>query len=110
MSTLTSNIIPKDSIDRLIFEKKLRIANVYFNNDLDLMLVVLNNKSVIKANISDFPALKNATSAELSNWRLIGGGLGIHWPDLDEDISLSGLLREYVFAKTIEKLSAETNF
>lgn len=38
-----------------------------------------------------FPRLEQATERERSNWRLIGTGEGIHWPDLDEDISLAGL-------------------
>lgn len=39
-----------------------------------------------------FPRLVEATPAERGNWRLIGRGEGIHWPDLDEDISVAGLL------------------
>jgi hypothetical protein len=39
-----------------------------------------------------FPRLVHATEAERANWRLIGRGQGIHWPDLDEDISVEGLL------------------
>lgn len=39
-----------------------------------------------------FPRLQDATPEQRSNWRLIGGGVGIHWPDLDEDISVQGLL------------------
>ena len=40
-----------------------------------------------------FPRLMAGTPTERANWRLIGGGIGIHWPDLDEDISAAGLLR-----------------
>ncbi len=39
-----------------------------------------------------FPRLEHGTLAERANWRLIGGGQGVHWPDLDEDISVEGLL------------------
>jgi hypothetical protein len=39
-----------------------------------------------------FPCLQKATAKKLKNWRLIGGGIGIHWPDLEEDISVEGLL------------------
>ena len=39
-----------------------------------------------------FPRLVHATPRERKNWRLIGRGVGIHWPDLDEDISISNLL------------------
>ena len=39
-----------------------------------------------------FPRLKHSSPAERNNWRLIGSGEGIHWPDLDEDISVNNLL------------------
>jgi len=39
-----------------------------------------------------FPRLSNGSAKERANWRLIGGGIGIHWPDLDEDISVASLL------------------
>ncbi len=37
--------------------------------------------------------LLNATPAQRRNWKIAGGGYGIHWPDLDEDLSTEGLLR-----------------
>jgi hypothetical protein len=39
-----------------------------------------------------YPRLAHASAPERENWRLIGRGEGIHWPDLDEDISVEGLL------------------
>ena len=39
-----------------------------------------------------FPRLHEAAPAIRNNYRLIGGGVGIHWPDVDEDISVEGLL------------------
>ena len=39
-----------------------------------------------------FPRLEAATDEHRNNWRLIGRGVGIHWPDLDEDISVANLL------------------
>ena len=39
-----------------------------------------------------FPRLRDATSAARTRWELMGHGLGIHWPDLDEDLSVPGLL------------------
>ena len=39
-----------------------------------------------------FPRLVHGIPAERANWRLIAGGEGIHWPNLDEDISVNGLL------------------
>src|SRR5690242_12178568 len=39
-----------------------------------------------------YPRLKHGTPSERNNWRLIGGGEGIHWPDLDEDLSVEGFI------------------
>ena len=39
-----------------------------------------------------FPRLANASSEARAHWRLIGDGIGIHWPDVDEDLSVEGLL------------------
>lgn len=39
-----------------------------------------------------FPKLRDASPANLNNWRFIGGGIGIHWEELDEDISVEGLM------------------
>lgn len=40
-----------------------------------------------------YPRLWNATPAQRANWELAGAGGGIHWPDVDEDLSVEGLLR-----------------
>jgi Protein of unknown function (DUF2442) len=40
-----------------------------------------------------FPRLLSAEPEQRANWRLAGGGFGIHWPDIDEDLSSEGLLR-----------------
>jgi hypothetical protein len=43
--------------------------------------------------IAWFPRLLDASAAERSNWRIVGAGYGLHWPDLDEDLSIAGLLK-----------------
>ncbi|MEQ9299751.1 MAG: DUF2442 domain-containing protein [Cyclobacteriaceae bacterium] len=85
-----------DTLEQVIFEKGLRIVSVYFQMELDLMLVVLNNKKVLERPISSSNRLKGASSESLNNYRLISDGLGIHWPDLDEDLSLKGFLQEEI--------------
>jgi len=52
----------------------------------------LSDGRTIVAPVAWFPRLNHGTSAERQNWRLIGDGQGAHWPDLDEDISVEGLL------------------
>lgn len=56
------------------------------------LTVALDDGRELSAPLEWFPRLRNATVAARSNWRLIGLGEGIHWPDVDEDISVLGLL------------------
>jgi hypothetical protein len=58
----------------------------------DTLSVDLSDGRTISVPLSWFPRLVHATVAERSNWRLIGKGHGVHWPDIDEDISIEGLL------------------
>ena len=59
----------------------------------DRILVVLADGRELAAPLAWFPRLADATAAQRQNWRLIGRGHGIHWPDTDEDISVTSLLR-----------------
>ena len=54
--------------------------------------VVLNDGREISAPLAWFPRLRDASDERRANWRLIGGGEGVHWPDLDEDVSVNALL------------------
>ena len=56
------------------------------------LTVELGDGRRISAPIEWYPRLAHATQQERNNWRLIGGGRGIHWGDLDEDISIESLL------------------
>lgn len=85
---------PKDPIEVLIFEKGLRIKALFIEKDLDLLLIILNNGNLIKYSISNFNKLKDASQEELSNYELRNDGTGIHWPDLDEDLSLYGFIKD----------------
>src|ERR687895_290493 len=58
----------------------------------DTLSVDLSDGRTISVPLTWFPRLVHATPEERSNWRLIGKGHGIHWEDLDEDISVEGLL------------------
>lgn len=58
----------------------------------DTLMADLSDGRTISVPLAWHPRLVHATPAERRNWRLIGVGLGIHWPDLDEDISVEGLL------------------
>ena len=58
----------------------------------DTLMADLSDGRTISVPLAWYPRLVHATPAERLNWRLIGVGQGIHWPDLDEDISVEGLL------------------
>src|SRR5438034_4440304 len=58
----------------------------------DTLSVDLSDGRTIAVPLAWFPRLVRATPAERSDWRLIARGEGIHWEDLDEDISVEGLL------------------
>ena len=47
----------------------------------------------ISAPLKWFPRLQNASEKDRNNWRLIGNGVGVHWPTIDEDIAVSTLFR-----------------
>jgi len=58
-----------------------------------LLRVILADGRELAAPLEWFPRLRDATAEQRNHWRLIGRGQGIHWPDVDEDISISGLMR-----------------
>ncbi len=58
----------------------------------DYLRVQLEDGRFLSVPLTWFPRLVQATSEQRNNWRLIGRGVGIHWPDLDEDISVENLL------------------
>ena len=58
----------------------------------DTLSVALNDGRSISVPLSWYPRLNHATLSERSNWRWIGDREGIHWPDLDEDISIENLV------------------
>lgn len=58
----------------------------------DALLAVLADGREVSVPLAWFPRLRDATVEQRRNWRLIGGGVGVHWPDVDEDISAASLL------------------
>ncbi len=86
-----------DAIDRLIYKDGLRIKALHFHKDLDLLLIILNNGKVLQRTLSFSKRLHQATPEQLHHYEFIGEGTGIHWPDVDEDLSLRGFLEEELF-------------
>ena len=68
-----------------------RIRDVRFS--ANQLIVDLADGRTIAVPIAWYPKLLRATPQQRANWRIGGGGYGIHWPEIDEDLSSEGLLR-----------------
>jgi hypothetical protein len=79
MSTLTSEL------------REVAADNVVVTKDT--LRVELADGRTVEAPLAWYPRLLHATARERARWRLIGGGEGIHWPDLEEDISVENILQ-----------------
>ncbi len=68
-----------------------RVRDIHITED-SLAVDLADGRTIIVP-LAWFPRLLSATPEQLSHWRIAGAGYGIHWPDLDEDLSTEGLLR-----------------
>jgi hypothetical protein len=68
-----------------------RVANVSFTDD-ELSVKLMDGRTITVPPVW-YPRLLRATSSQRGNWQICGSGYGIHWPDVDEDLSTEGLLR-----------------
>ncbi len=68
-----------------------RVEAVYFTRDS--LVVDLVDGRTISVPLTWYPKLRKASLRERSRWEICGGGHGIHWPEIDEDLSVEGLLR-----------------
>jgi hypothetical protein len=68
-----------------------RVASVTFS--ADSLSVALMDGRTISVPLAWYPKLLHATEEQRKTWTISGAGYGIHWPDLDEDLSTEGLLR-----------------
>ncbi len=66
-------------------------VDVSCNNEA--LHVTLADGREVSVPLEWYPRLLDATPKDRNNWQLIGGGLGIHWEDLDEDVTVESLLR-----------------
>jgi len=72
------------------FIKSIIASEVWFQDQK--LYIRLDDGREIAVPIEWFPSLRDATDKQRNNWRLIGGGEGVHWMDLDEDILVEALL------------------
>ena len=66
-------------------------VDVMFANEA-LHLVLADGREV-SAPLEWFPRLRDANEMQRKNWRLIGKGVGVHWPEIDEDVAVSTLMK-----------------
>lgn len=81
----------RDGMGILALSADERVSNVEFLKDM--LSVYLMDGRNIRVPLAWYPRLLNATVKQRKNWNVVGGGYGIHWEDLDEDLSTEGLLR-----------------
>ena len=68
-----------------------RVKDVSFTEDT-LSVDLIDGRTIIVP-LAWYPRLLHATREQRNNWEICGGGYGVHWPDIDEDLSSEGLLR-----------------
>lgn len=87
MSTLVSN---ESKFERAYVPTSALAKSISF--DADMMHVSLMDGRCISVPIIWFPRLRSASPEQLNNYEIGGGGASLHWPELDEDLSVDGLL------------------
>src|SRR4051794_36322837 len=88
----------------LITERDVFAESVQFSNDS--MMVHLDDGRALSIPLAWYPRLLHGSPRERTRFELIGDGEGIHWPDLDEDISVEGLLAGRRSAETDASLAS----
>ena len=91
-----------------ILNNKTLIKSVGFGDDK--MYIELNTSRVLTVPYTYTKRLEKATSKELNNYRLIANGVGIHFEDIDEDISIEGIIRDFGNETKRINISVQANF
>jgi hypothetical protein len=87
----------RDGMSTLVEKAEALAVEVSFSSDA--LSVTLSDGRVVSVPLVWFPRLADATTRARSDWELIGGGIGIHWEEIDEDISVESLLRPEAFMR-----------
>jgi len=74
--------------------EKLEPVAVHLEFDATILRLLLADGRELAVPLAWYPTLGGATEAQLNSWHWIGGGIGVHWPDLDEDLSVRGMLTD----------------
>ncbi len=79
-----------NGLNFMTITKSHNAVNLYFTDNR--MVIYIEDGRELSIPLEWFPTLRNATTAQLKQWRLIGNGEGIHWDEIDEDILIENLL------------------
>ncbi|RRA98799.1 DUF2442 domain-containing protein [Larkinella rosea] len=77
-------------MDTATLLKSLKVTAVWF--DTEKVYFDLTDGKTIGSPLSWFPRLNKASDSQRQNWRLVAGGYGVHWEEIDEDLSAEGML------------------
>jgi len=88
--------------------KRFLINSIGFADDK--MFIELNTSRVLTVPYSYTKKLQNASIEQLQNYRLIGNGVGVHFEDIDEDISVEGIIRDFGNESKRINISVQANF
>jgi hypothetical protein len=91
-----------------ILAAKVETLAVDVSCSSDALSVTLSDGRVVSVPLVWFPRLAGASNRKRSDWELIGGGIGIHWEAIDEDISVASLLRPENFMRLPDKAVRQT--
>jgi len=94
-----------DPLDKLIIEQGLRIKKLFFDTELDLIIVLLTNGRVLSLKLSGFARLKNATAEQLATYELEDDGTAVRWESLNEDLSVRGFIKQAAMEETLYHLA-----
>ena len=98
MNTLTDIKIQKAMLKtkQHSLPKQLFISDIIFEHKHNIMAVFLRNGFVMSFSINEYPSLAKATEKQRNNWKLISGGTGVSWEDINEDLSVKGFIQSYI--------------
>ena len=94
MQNITDEVIKKAKQNAL--PRHLHATDLVFDHDKELMTVKLRNGNVLAFSLDEFPSLKNANPKQRENWNFTGGGRGVHWKEIDEDLTVRGFIRSFI--------------
>ena len=106
MQDITDDIIKKAKQNSL--PNHLCAIDIAFDHDKELITIKLQNGNVLAFPLSEFPSLKKAIPSQREKWEFTGSGRGVHWEEIDEDLTVKGFIKSFIAKqrKFIEKNQA----